>query len=253
MLFVQALLVALWVTWAMIDEQTLQLQTTRAIITGTVVGIIMGDLKTGLIVGATVELMFLASVFVGTAVAPDVTLSAAIATAIAVLSGGGTEVAIATAIPVALIGQTMNTLQYSVVNVAILHWVERGSKKGDLNRVRWGNYIALALNAVFYGLPTFFAVFYGAEYVVAFSTSSPLPFSAGFANGGGMLAAGRLWYAADHHQMQETVAVLRHWLYCRGVPRHQQRGHRRHCCGLCFPAQLLHRQQVRADYMKEAA
>ena len=47
MLFVQALLVALWVTWAMIDEQTLQLQTTRAIITGTVVGIIMGDLKTG--------------------------------------------------------------------------------------------------------------------------------------------------------------------------------------------------------------
>lgn len=57
MLFVQALLVALWVTWAMIDEQTLQLQTTRAIITGTVVGIIMGDLKTGLIVGATVELI----------------------------------------------------------------------------------------------------------------------------------------------------------------------------------------------------
>ena len=50
MLFVQALLVALWVTWAMIDEQTLQLQTTRAIITGVVVGIIMGDLQTGLIV-----------------------------------------------------------------------------------------------------------------------------------------------------------------------------------------------------------
>ena len=189
MLFVQALLVALWVTWAMIDEQTLQLQTTRAIITGTVVGIIMGDLKTGLIVGATVELMFLASVFVGTAVAPDVTLSAAIATAIAVLSGGGTEVAIATAIPVALIGQTMNTLQYSVVNVAILHWVERGSKKGDLNRVRWGNYIALALNAVFYGLPTFFAVFYGAEYVVAFIDKLPTTLLAGFANGGGMLAA----------------------------------------------------------------
>ena len=133
--------------------------------------------------------MFLASVFVGTAVAPDVTLSAAIATAIAVLSGGGTEVAIATAIPVALIGQTMNTLQYSVVNVAILHWVERGSKKGDLNRVRWGNYIALALNAVFYGLPTFFAVFYGAEYVVAFIDKLPTTLLAGFANGGGMLAA----------------------------------------------------------------
>lgn len=38
--FVTALLVGLWVTWAIIDEQTLQLQTTRPIITGPVVGLI---------------------------------------------------------------------------------------------------------------------------------------------------------------------------------------------------------------------
>ena len=177
MLFVQALLVALWVTWAMIDEQTLQLQTTRAIITGTVVGIIMGDLKTGLIVGATVELMFLASVFVGTAVAPDVTLSAAIATAIAVLSGGGTEVAIATAIPVALIGQTMNTLQYSVVNVAILHWVERGSKKGDLNRVRWATTLRWHSTPCSTACPHSLPCSMAQSTSWRLSTSSPLPFS----------------------------------------------------------------------------
>ena len=29
-MFIKALLVAIWVTWAFIDEQTLQLQTTRA-------------------------------------------------------------------------------------------------------------------------------------------------------------------------------------------------------------------------------
>lgn len=189
MQFFPALLVALWVTWAIIDEQTLQLQSTRAIITGTVVGIILGDLQTGLIVGATVELMFLASVFVGTAVAPDVTLSSAIATAIAVYSGGGTEVAIATAIPVALIGQTVNTLQLSVVNVAILHWVERGKKAGNLKRIRLGNYLALALNAVFYGLPTFLAVYFGADYVVKLIDKLPETLLTGLSNGGGMLAA----------------------------------------------------------------
>ena len=85
--FVTALLVGLWVTWAIIDEQTLQLQTTRPIITGPVVGLICGDLQTGLIVGATVELMFLATIFVGTAVPPDPTLSSAIATALAIYSG----------------------------------------------------------------------------------------------------------------------------------------------------------------------
>lgn len=61
MLF-KALLVALWVTWGLIDEQTIQLQTTRPIITGVVTGLILGDVATGLTVGALVELMFLATV-----------------------------------------------------------------------------------------------------------------------------------------------------------------------------------------------
>ena len=75
-MLLKAILVGLWVTWAIIDEQTLQLQTTRPIITGVVVGLIMGDLQTGLVVGATVEMMFLAVVFVGTAIPPDPTLAA---------------------------------------------------------------------------------------------------------------------------------------------------------------------------------
>lgn len=187
-MFIKALLVAIWVTWAFIDEQTLQLQTTRAIITGPVVGLIMGDPHTGLIVGATVELMFLAAVFVGTAVAPDVTLASAWATAFACASGGNTKVAVATAVPIAVLGQTMNTLQYSFVNVAILHWVEAGGKL-SLNRVRWGSYIALALNAVFFGIPTFVAVYYGAEPVSNFISNLPEKLLAGLGNGGGMLAA----------------------------------------------------------------
>ena len=42
---------------------------------------------------------------------------------------------------------------------------------------------------MFYGLPTFFAVYFGAEYVVAFIDKLPTTLLNGFANGGGMLAA----------------------------------------------------------------
>ncbi|WP_417228560.1 PTS mannose/fructose/sorbose/N-acetylgalactosamine transporter subunit IIC [Thermophilibacter sp.] len=184
-----ALLVALWCTWGLIDEQTIQLQTTRPIITGPVVGLICGDLQTGLIVGATVELMFLATVFVGTATPPDTTLASGIATALACAAGGDTEIAVATALPVALIGQVVTTLQMTVVNVALLHIADRFTARGDVDSICKINKIALLFNFVFYGVPTFLAVYFGASYVQAIIDATPDWLISGLGVGGGMIGA----------------------------------------------------------------
>ncbi|MCL2563859.1 MAG: PTS sugar transporter subunit IIC [Oscillospiraceae bacterium] len=186
---IQALLVGLWVTWAIIDEQTLQLQTTRPIITGTVVGLIMGDVTMGLMVGATVELMFLAVVFVGTAVPPDPTLSAAIATALAIATGSGIEVAIATAIPVALIGQAVTTLQFSVVNVFFLHRGDKAAAAGSSKGLMFYSVLPLAVNVLFYGVPAFLAVYYGPQFVLPLIEAIPEQVIRGLAVGGGMIGA----------------------------------------------------------------
>ena len=85
-LFMQALLVAIFVTIAFIDAHTTQIHIFRPIVVGPVVGLIMGDVQTGFQVGVTVELMFLAVIFVGTAVPPNPTISTAIATGIAILA-----------------------------------------------------------------------------------------------------------------------------------------------------------------------
>lgn len=206
-MLLKAILVGLWVTWAIIDEQTLQLQTTRPIITGVVVGLIMGDLQTGLVVGATVEMMFLAVVFVGTAIPPDPTLAAAIATAFAVFAGGNTELAVATAIPIALIGQTITTLQYGVVNVALLHWADKSVAKGELKGVRRANYVALAFNLLFYGLPTFLAVYFGAEFVEPIIAMIPEQIISGLAVGGGMIGA------VGFGLLLSTIKVKKLWPY----------------------------------------
>lgn len=186
---ISAILVGLWVSWGLIDEQTVQLQTTRPIITGPVVGLMLGDLQTGLVVGATVELMFLAVIFVGTAVPPDPTLSAALATAFAVFAGGGTEVAIASAIPVALIGQIITTVQYSFVNVAFMHIGEKYANKAIPQGIAWSNALPLLMNFIFYGVPAFLAVYFGAEYVTPFIESIPDKIIDGLAVGGGMIGA----------------------------------------------------------------
>ena len=64
-LFMQAFLVAVFVTVAFIDSHTTQTHIFRPVVVGPVVGLIMGDVKTGFAVGVTVELMFLAVIFVG--------------------------------------------------------------------------------------------------------------------------------------------------------------------------------------------
>jgi len=188
MLF-KALLVALWTTWGLIDEQTIQLQTTRPIITGLVTGIILGDVQTGLVVGALVELMFLATVFVGTAVPPDTTMAASIATSFAVFAGGNTDVAIAAALPVAVLGGLVTTFQYSLINVGFLHLGERYAAKGDVQGVCRANKLALLVNFVLYGLPTFLAVYFGAEYVLPIIDAIPQSIISGLGVGGGLIGA----------------------------------------------------------------
>ena len=57
-MLIPAVITTLVVVIGITDELTLQWQTTRAIVTGPLVGLLLGDLQTGLIVGATIEMMF---------------------------------------------------------------------------------------------------------------------------------------------------------------------------------------------------
>lgn len=80
----------------------------RPIIIAPMVGFVLGDLKAGLIMGASLELVFMGAIQVGAAVPPDVLIGAALGTAFAILSGAGPEVAITLGLPIALFG--MSTL-----------------------------------------------------------------------------------------------------------------------------------------------
>ena len=189
-LTIQALLVASFVTIAFIDAHTLQTHIFRPIVVGPVVGAIMGDVQTGFSVGVIVELMFLAVIFVGTAVPPNPTISTAIATAIAILSGGGVEIAVATALPVSFIGQIAETFQNSVINVWFMHRVDKAVENADTRGIILNNTILpMAMNALLYGVPTFLAVYYGADFVAGIIEAIPSKIITGLTVGGGLIGA----------------------------------------------------------------
>ena len=59
----------------------------RPIVTGVLTGLVLGDLKTGIILGATMELAFIGAFSVGAAIPPEIISGAILGTAFAISSG----------------------------------------------------------------------------------------------------------------------------------------------------------------------
>lgn len=188
-MFLPALITALIVAIGHADELTLQWQTTRAIVIGPLVGLALGDVKAGLIIGATVELMFLSNVIVGAAQIPDVTMASAIATAIVILGDVPTELAITLAVPVAIFGQFMSTIRFNVLGVPLIHLADPYAARGDIRGLRRVPLIGLIINVSLFAIPTFIAVYFGPELVSSLAEQMPEKLLQGFRAGSGLLAA----------------------------------------------------------------
>ena len=116
----QILLLTLLAFWMIIDQITVGILTNYPLLYGFVAGIIMGDVKTGLVVGATLQLMVLGVGTYGGASMPDFMTGAIIGTAYAVISGKGINFAIGLAVPVGLLMVQLDVLA-RFTNTFFLH------------------------------------------------------------------------------------------------------------------------------------
>lgn len=188
-LFMQALLTSI-VTWiGFLDKAFLHTFLYRPIVIGPLVGLVFGDLSMGLQVGVSVELMFLAVIFVGTAIPPDETISAALATALA-CAAGSAEVGIATALPISFVGQIFRQTRNSTIYEFTQRMVDKAAAEANPRKVvLWTSIIPSVFEYLFFGLPTFVGVYYGASYVQAFIDFIPDWLISGISAGGGLLGA----------------------------------------------------------------
>ena len=103
----EAFLVALWAALCGIDKYDVALNFHRPLITGPVIGFILGDVQTGLIAGAAMELAWLGLVPNAGSQPPDVTIGAIVGTAFAIKLGITPEASIGMAIPFAMAMQAL--------------------------------------------------------------------------------------------------------------------------------------------------
>ena len=100
----------------------------RPIVTGLFTGIVLGDVSTGIIMGATLELAF----SVGASIPPDVVTGGILGTAFAITAGAGTETALLLGLPIA-------TLTLILKNVYLGLLIPMMNQKADLYAAD-GNY-----------------------------------------------------------------------------------------------------------------
>lgn len=120
----------------------------RPIVMGPLVGLVLGDLQTGLAVGATLELAFMGNVTIGAALPPEITAGGILGTALAISSNGGTEAALALAIPIATVALLLKNTYYLIVRAWFLHKSDEYAAKGDakgVDRMHMFSFLSYAL------------------------------------------------------------------------------------------------------------
>ena len=131
-------LVVLYTVIAVADQISIQCGIYTPLFAATFVGFLLGDLQTGLIIGATLQLMTLGVATYGGATVPDYLSGAIMGTTYAIISGEGAEYGIALAIPIGLLLTQMDILG-RMCNSFFQHYADRCAEKGDYRGVERAN------------------------------------------------------------------------------------------------------------------
>ena len=160
---------------SVLDER----QTHRPLVACTLIGLALGDLKTGVMVGGTLELVALGWMNVGAAMAPDAALASVIAAILVIKGGQPAQESIAIAIPVAVAGQ-MLTIFVRTIAVFFQHQADKFAKEANFRGVELCHFSALLLKGLRVAIPAAIVVATAsAENVQAFLGKIPVEVAEG--------------------------------------------------------------------------
>ncbi|MFK9093805.1 PTS mannose/fructose/sorbose/N-acetylgalactosamine transporter subunit IIC [Bacillus salipaludis] len=141
-----------------------QTSISRPTVVGMLIGFVLGDLQTGLIVGGTIELAYLGLFGVGAALPPDLTMATAISSSLAILSGLEPNAAVAFAIPVAVAAQFLSMLVWTG-NIGLIHRADVYAKQANFRGIDKLTYTGTFLFFLQGFIPAFLAILLGVNAV----------------------------------------------------------------------------------------
>lgn len=172
-MLVQSLICAVFYVFVkFFDCQLGTLYAFRPIVVCPLLGLILGDLQTGLALGASIEALFMGSVSIGAYVPPDATSAGVLCTAYVILLGLDTEVAVGLAMPIGTLVLALSNLFQPITNW-LLSFVPKFAAEGSGAKLTGLHFfIALYVAPVYFAV-IFFAVYLGSDAVAWITNTVP--------------------------------------------------------------------------------
>ncbi|MGY3777831.1 PTS mannose/fructose/sorbose/N-acetylgalactosamine transporter subunit IIC [Isobaculum melis] len=185
---VAIIILTLYVGIGQLDAISIQMGPYTPLFGGTITGLVLGDLQTGLIVGGTLQLMTLGVATFGGATVPDFLSGSVMGAAFAILSGKGPEYGIGLAVPIGLL-LTQLDIVGRMTNTFFQHMADKAAEKGDYKGVERANLLGALPWMLTRMIPVFIGLTFGDHVVNAINAFIPEWVMVGLKTAGAILPA----------------------------------------------------------------
>ncbi|MGN1344738.1 MAG: PTS mannose/fructose/sorbose/N-acetylgalactosamine transporter subunit IIC [Traorella sp.] len=160
----------------------------RPIVVSPLVGLALGDLQSGLLIGATLELAFMGAIQIGAAVPPDVLVGAGLGTAFAIMNHSGADVALTLALPIAIVAQSLKVIVF-IIRSWFMDFAMKQAEKANIAGLHWINIGGLLLQCAMYFVVAYMAIALGSNAVEGLIAVIPAVIMNGLKVASGLLPA----------------------------------------------------------------
>jgi len=160
----------------------------RPLVLAPLVGWALGDWRQGVVIGASLELIFMGNIKVGAAIPPDVVTGGVLGTAFAMISHKGVGIALALAIPISILAEMLLSALFvtrSVLNKTFSRYAETG----DWRKLQRLHVLSGFVKPLLMALVGFLALQLGSDLMKAFLDRIPAWVNTGLQVAGNLLPA----------------------------------------------------------------
>lgn len=145
----------------------------RPLVSGLIIGIILGDVPTGILMGAAVQTLYIGLVTPGLSMPADLNFASYMGIPLAMVANAGTEYALGLAVPLSFLGVS---LVYVVASVNVF-WVRRQEsliEKGNIDAAANVPVYAAVTQFIARFVPIFLACYFGQEFIGGIVAAIPV-------------------------------------------------------------------------------
>lgn len=144
----------------------------RPLVMATLTGLVLGDLHAGIVMGASLEVIFLGMTQIGGAVPSESMSGSVFGTAFAIMSGSGVEVALSLAVPIALLaGVLLNSIH--ILQAIAMRPADKFIAEGNQKGMIMVHFICMVFKPAVFFVLGFFGIMLGSNAVNEFVHNIP--------------------------------------------------------------------------------